>query len=167
MPAPDAARASTPPVRWNTTYGNDHFGHWISDGFGLPAFQYTDDEATDPAAAWNNDIGRSTSFWHQIGNDRLVANAYNDGYVQLWDGERQYGYTNQYDAATEHYAGGFGYLNDGHHTWSTLYLDRPNGARYRRIFGMGYYEKDERAYQLETRQTIFRRSAPLLRCSTG
>src|SRR5947209_13912024 len=86
----------SPPV-YNTTYGNGHFGHWITDRFGLPAFVYTADEAHDPAARWSDSHGNShTTFWHQVGNDRIVANAYNDGYVQLWDQERQYRFSNTY-----------------------------------------------------------------------
>ena len=137
------------------SFGDDHFGHWITDTFGLPAFEYTADEATDPAARWNDGTGVSTSFWHQVGNDRVVADAFNDGYVELWDGERQYRSGNYYDAAAQQYAGGFGYLRVGDAQWSTLYLDRPAGASYRRIFGMGYYEKDERANDLNVDQTIF------------
>lgn len=47
------------------SFGNDHFGHWITDAYGLPAFSYTDDEATDRAARWNTGNGISTGFWHQ------------------------------------------------------------------------------------------------------
>lgn len=71
------------------SFGNDHFGHWITDTYGLPAFSYTDDEATDRAARWNTGNGISTSFWHQVGNDRVVADTFDEGYVELWDGERQ------------------------------------------------------------------------------
>lgn len=136
------------------SFGDDRFGHWITDAFALPAFDYTD-EATDPAARWNDGTGTSTSFWHQVGNDRVVADAFNDGYVQLWDGERQYRSSNYYDAALRQYAGGFGYLQVGSAAWSTLYLDRPAGSSYRRVFGMGYYEEDERANGVQADQTIF------------
>ena len=115
----------SPPVN-DVTYGNGHFGHWITDRFGLPAFVYTADETRDPAARWNDLQGNShTTFWHQVGNDRIVADGYNDGYVQLWDQERQYRFSNAYMESSNHYAGGFGYLNDGKHTWNTLYVDRP------------------------------------------
>ncbi|MBZ0290797.1 MAG: hypothetical protein K8I30_24435, partial [Anaerolineae bacterium] len=43
--------------------------------------------------------------------------------------------------ATRHaYAGGFSYIDDGTETWSTAFRYRPNGARTRRLFGMGYFE---------------------------
>lgn len=100
------SRRQLPPT--SCSFGSDHFGCWIIDGFGLPAFRYTADEATDHAARWNDGTGTSTSFWHQLGNDRVVADAFNDGYVELWDGERQYRSGNFYDAAAQQFAGGFG-----------------------------------------------------------
>lgn len=136
-------------------FGSDHFGCWITDQFGLPAFDYTADEVTDRAARWNTGNGISTSFWHQVGNDRVVADAFNDGYTELWDGERQYRFGNFYNALARQFAGGFGYLRVGGTTWSTLYPDRPTGASYRQIFGMGYYEKDEGAHGLQADQTVF------------
>ena len=137
------------------SFGSDHFGHWITDAYGLPAFSYTDDEATDRAARWSTGNGTSTAFWHQVGNDRVVADAFNDSYVELWDGERQYRSSNYYDAPFRQYAGGFGYLRVGGTAWSTLYSDRPAEASYQRVFGMGYYQKTERAYGLQVSQTVF------------
>ena len=148
-------RRPAPPADYGWSFGGDRFGHWITDAFGLPAFAYTANEATDRAARWNDGNGTSTSFWHQLGNGRVVADAFNDGYVELWDGERQYRSSNYYDAAAQQFAGGFGYLRAGRVSWSTLYLDRPAGSGYRRLFGMGYYEKDERANGLQANQTIF------------
>jgi len=47
------------------------------------------------------------------------------------------------DAATsQHYSGGFGYIDDGEATWSTAYCYRPKEALTRRLFGMGYYETE-------------------------
>lgn len=143
------------PAGVSQPFGSDHFGHWITDGSGLPAFDYTADQAADRAARWDDGHGTSTSFWHQLGNDRIVADAFNDGYVELWDGERQYRSVNYYDAGARQFAGGFGYLRVGRTAWSTLYLDRPPGAAYRRVFGMGYYRKDERANGLQADQVIF------------
>lgn len=154
VPAASPLAAANRPG-WDTSYGNDHFGHWLVDRFGLPAFEYTIDEATDPAAIWNNSSGAHNDFWHQIGNDRVVATAFNHGYVQLWDQERQYRWSNLYEASTNHYAGGFGYVNDGSQAWSTLYSDRPAGASYRRDFGMGYVDKEEVANGLDLDQTVF------------
>ncbi len=40
------------------------------------------------------------------------------------------------------FAGGYGYLDDGAQVWSTAYRYRPQGAKTRRIFGMGYFETE-------------------------
>ena len=152
-PAPVAAPAGLAHQPWS--FGGGHFGRWIRDPAGLPAFEYTTDEATDPAARWNDGNGTSTSFWHQLGNDRVVADAFNDGYVQLWDGERQAEWANYYDPVIRQYGGGFGYLRAGRATWSTLYADRPAGASFQRVFGMGYYRKQEQAHAVQATQTVF------------
>ena len=68
----------------------------------------------------------------------MVANAYNHGYTQLWSQDRIYQWVNRYSAADRQYAGGFGYLRTGGRTISTLYPDRPRGARTTRTFGTGY-----------------------------
>src|SRR5581483_12448034 len=66
-------------------YGSGHFGKWISDSFGMPAYQYTCNQITDPKAflsldqAWRS----PTDHMHQVGNDRLVAVASNYGHVQV------------------------------------------------------------------------------------
>ncbi len=156
-PAPAAAPVAVPAVlaRQPWSFGGGDFGRWIKDAAGLPAFEYTADEATDPAARWNDGNGTSTSFWHQLGNDRVVADAFSDGYVQLWDGELEPRWSNYYQPALSQYAGGFGYLNAGGATWSTLYAGRPAGASFQRIFGMGYYRKQEQAHSLQATQTVF------------
>ncbi len=41
-----------------------------------------------------------------------------------------------------HYAGGFGFIDDGTEVWSTAFRYRPKGAETRRIFGMGYFETE-------------------------
>jgi hypothetical protein len=43
-----AARSQTSPGR--KPYGSGHFGEWIEDEFGLPAFRYTCDQLHDPKA---------------------------------------------------------------------------------------------------------------------
>ena len=56
-------------------YGSGHFGQWIEDEFGLPAFRYTCDQTNDPKAVTtvNPGILSSTEHIHQVGNDRIVA----------------------------------------------------------------------------------------------
>jgi hypothetical protein len=146
LPAP-AAAAAPPPLSAerasadvHSTYGSGDFGEWIVDGHGLAAYRYDIDELTSPIAP-QSELSGSRDAWSQLGNDRVVADASNHGYVQLWSQDRLYQWTNYYDAAHSHYAGGFGYINAGGRVISTLYDDRPAGAASRRVFGVGYYEK--------------------------
>lgn len=121
-------------------YGSGAFGHWSVDRFGLPAYDYTVDQQSDPVAR-QPELAGNTSAWSQIGNDHIVANAYNSGYVQLWSQDRLYQWMNDYDGAADHFSGGFGYLDIGGRVLSTLYDDRPAGATTTRTFGVGYYAK--------------------------
>ena len=73
---------------------------------------------------------RPTDAWHQLGNDHIVATAHTRGYVQLWSQDRTYQWVNLADPAAGQYAGGYGYLRTaGGRVISTLYADRPAGAR--------------------------------------
>src|SRR5205807_356724 len=116
-----------------SAYGDGAFGKWIGDQWGLPAYSYQIDEATNPAAK-QPELAGNTDAWSQVGNDHVVANAYNHGYVQLWSQDRLYQWMNVYDGAHDHFAGGFGYLNVGGRVISTLYADRPAGAQTERVF---------------------------------
>ena len=122
------------------------FGRWFVDRFGLPAYRYRIDEARDPRARRSEleDVADPTDAWSQLGNDHVVANAYNHGYTQLWSQDRVYEWVNRYSAADGQYAGGFGYLRAGGRTISTLYADRPRGARTERVFGTGLLAPDAR-----------------------
>ena len=91
------------------------------------------------------ELGRSTDAWHQVGNDHVVATAFNHGYTQLWSHDRSYEWVNHYDPDSGHYAGGYGYLNVGGHSYSTLCLHRPRGATPQRDFGVGYVRSALRA----------------------
>jgi hypothetical protein len=56
-------------------YGSGHFGEWIEDQFGLPAYRYTCDQTRDPRAVspvykvWRD----PTEHTHQVGNDRVCS----------------------------------------------------------------------------------------------
>ncbi len=121
--------------------GSGVFGRWTTDSHGMPAYDYELDEAADPRAQ-QAELGGNTANWSQIGNDAIVANAYNHGYVQLWSSARIYQWANRYDAGADHFAGGFGWLRlaDGR-TASTLYADRPPASHFQRRFGVGYFRK--------------------------
>ncbi len=42
----------------------------------------------------------------------------------------------------QHYAGGFGFIDDGTESWSTAYRYRPQGSETRRVFGLSYFETE-------------------------
>jgi hypothetical protein len=117
-------------------YGSGVFGAWRTGPAGLPTYRYMLDEGRD-ARARQPELAGSTDAWHQVGNDHVVANAYNHGYVQLWSQDRRHQWVNRHDDATGHFGGGYGYLRVGGRTISTLYDDRPAGARTVRDFGVG------------------------------
>ncbi len=137
-PSPLSAARGLPDM--SSRYGSGSFGRWGVDRFGLPSYGYTIDPATAPQAH-QTELDGSTDAWHQLGNDYLVADAHNEGYVQLWSQARAYQWINRYDAASSHYSGGYGYLRLPGRTISTLYADRPAGARTARDFGSGYVHR--------------------------
>jgi hypothetical protein len=151
-PAPLSADHSSPPI--SSAFGSGSFGKWTVDSFGLPAYDYTIDQATNPIAA-QPELNGSTDAWSQIGNDHIVADAFNHGYVQLWSQDRLYQWMNYYDASHEHYAGGFGYINVGGKVISTLYDDRPAGAGTERVFGVGYQAKQTSVPGLSESDTVY------------
>jgi hypothetical protein len=124
----------------SSTTGSGNFGSWGVDQFGLPRYTYAIDQQTSPIAP-QTELSGNVDAWSQVGNDHIVANAYNHGYTQLWSQDRTYQWMNLYDAANKHFSGGFGYVNAGGATFSTLYDDRPTGAASQRDFGMGYFHK--------------------------
>jgi hypothetical protein len=135
--APPPLSADTARVPIDSAYGSGSFGRWGVDGFGLPDYTYTLNEETAPQAA-QPELAGSRDAWHQIGNDRVVADAFNHGYVQLWSQDQLYQWTNYYQASSDHFSGGYGYVDLNGHSWSTLYLDRRPGETVARIFGAGY-----------------------------
>ena len=87
------------------SYGSGAFGEWIEDPFGLPAYRYTCDQTRDPRVVTPvNPVWRGpTEHSHQVGNDRLVAVASNDGYVQVRQDEGGPKFLNDYGPAHNHY----------------------------------------------------------------
>jgi hypothetical protein len=143
LAAATAAPAVAETIGWprvpiDSSYGSGASGSWRVDPFGLPSYRYTVDELRTPFAR-QPELAGSTDAQHQVGNDRIVADAFNHGYVELWSQDRRYQWTNTYDASTDHFTGGYGYLRAGRRVISTLYDDRPHGARTVRDFGVGYF----------------------------
>jgi len=80
--APPPLSRDASPVDVGSTYGSGAFGRWQVDEFGLPRFRYDLDEAHDPRGA-QPELAGGTLAQHQLGNDHIVADAYNDGYTQF------------------------------------------------------------------------------------
>ena len=135
--APPLLSAETSRVPIDSTYGSGSFGTWGADGFGLPDYTYTLNEETASQAA-QPELAGNRAAWHQVANDRIKADAFNHGYVQVWSQDNLYQWLNYYQASSDHFSGGYGYVDLNGHSWSTLYLDRQPGETVRRIFGVGY-----------------------------
>lgn len=151
---PSHAAIQVPPDK---PYGSGHFGQWITDEFGLPAYRYTCDQTTDPKAVTSVTPGMlaPTEHIHQVGNDRITAIVSNFGHVRVRQDEGSPKFLNDYLPQSHQYAGGFGYLTDGHETLSTLYNGDPSS--FDRVFGIGYATKRITGKNLVAQQTI---SAP-------
>ena len=91
-----------------------------------PSTRTVDPRAQQP------ELAGGTEAQHQVGNDSIVAAAFNHGYTQLWSQDRLQQWANRWDQPeTRHYAGGFGWLHrrrDG----AEHALPRPTRGRDRR-----------------------------------
>ncbi|MBI2382990.1 MAG: hypothetical protein HYV18_02835 [Gammaproteobacteria bacterium] len=138
--APPPLSAEPAPVDVASTFGSGSFGSWFVDRFGLPAYRYEVDQNVAPQAP-RAELGGITDAWHQLGNDHIVANAYNHGYVQLWSQDRLYQWANLHEPSAGHYAGGYGYLRTAGRIDSTHFGDRAADGQWSREFGIGYARK--------------------------
>lgn len=125
--------------------GSGIFGYWVIDDSGLPAYEYRLDQLHDQRARYGHTVDPTrTDHFHQLGNQRLNAIAYNDGVVSLVSQERGVTFHDRYEPSREHYGGGFSIIaaagDDEREVWNTAYRWRPSGALARRRFGAGYYE---------------------------
>jgi Glycosyl hydrolase 36 superfamily, catalytic domain len=123
-------------------YGSGHFGAWFTDEWGLPAYNYTCDQTTDPQAHTSVTPGGvlgPSEHIHQVGNDRIIALASNNGSVRVCQDEGAPRFLNDYDPDNHQYAGGLGWLTDGSEILSTWYAGQTPG--FARHFGMGYFRK--------------------------
>jgi len=149
---PGAADANPRP-----TDGSGHFGQWVDDEFGLPAYRYTCNQLTDPKAVTQVTPGvlAANEHIHQVGNDRITAIASNFGHVRVRQDEGAPRFLNDLDPETSQFAGGIGYLTDGHESLSTYYDG--SHAAFERVFGVGYFRKTVTGAQYSVDQVI---SAP-------
>ncbi|MFX1380561.1 MAG: GH36-type glycosyl hydrolase domain-containing protein [Promethearchaeota archaeon] len=136
-------------------FGSGHFGEWITDEHDLPAYYYTCDQINDPKAITplNEQLRSNKEHLHQVGNDRIVGVASNFGYVQVRQDEGCPKFLNDYDPEHCQFAGGIGYLVDGDNIISTFYSG--NEDQFERIFGVGYYRKIVKQYDLSVDHIIF------------
>ncbi len=138
------------------SYGSGSFGSWFKDEWGLPAYRYDCDQyqlpeqmpLVNPNSIW----GDYRDHWNQIGNDRIVALAYNFGYVKIRQDEGSPKYLNDWYPKAKQYAGGFGYLEANGQVLSTFYQEQDG---FERIFGEGYFTKRVAQGDLAVEQTIF------------
>ena len=136
-------------------YGSGYFGKWISDPYGMPAYQYTCNQITDPKAvsavdkAWRS----ATDHTHQVGNNRLVAAVSNYGYVQVRQDEGSPKFLNDYCPENDRYGAGIGFLADENTMLSTYYSG--TAEAFDRIMGIGYLRKRVTGRPYEIDQVIF------------
>jgi hypothetical protein len=154
LPAQAGAMPGWPAAAISSPVGSGDFGTWRVDAFGMPSYRYRIDELRTPFAR-QPELAGSTDASHQVGNDHLVADASNHGYVELWSQDRRYEWTNRYDGAADHFAGGYGYLRIGNRVLSTLYDDRPRGSDSVRDFGVGYFRHTTTADGLAVEEYVY------------
>ncbi len=136
-------------------YGSGHFGKWIKDEFGLPAYLYTCDQIKDPKAVSpvNKKITNPREHLFLVGNDRLVSIASNFGHVRVRQDEGSPKFLNDYYPEIQQYAGGFGYLYDGKMILNTYYHGQKKNLE--RIYGIGYFRKTLKHVNYEIDHRIF------------
>jgi hypothetical protein len=152
--APPLLSKDTSPVDVRSSYGSGVFGTWGTDSDGLPRYRYAIDEQTAAAAA-QPELNGVRDAWHQLGNGRIVADAFNHGYTQLWSQDRLFQWANHYEPTGNHFAGGYGYLRVDGKVHSSLYLDRDPGTRPTRDFGIGYTSRDTSAAGVDVHERVY------------
>ena len=156
-PQPSGVSAVASGVQANESkpYGSGHFGEWVTDQFGLPAYRYTCNQVTDPKAVspvhkqWRG----PTDHTHQVGNDRVIAAVSNYGYVQVRQDEGSPKFLNDYFPEQAHFGAGIGFLTDGEQVLSTFYPG--HGESFERIMGEGYFRKTVKGQKYAIDQVIF------------
>src|SRR5665213_1674493 len=136
-------------------YGSGHFGEWVNDPHGLPAYRYTCNQTTDPKAVTpvHKEWRSPTDHTHQVGNNRLIAAVSNYGYLQVRQDEGSPKFLNDYSPEHDHYGAGIGFLADGDTTLNTYYSGQPE--TFDRIMGIGYLRKRVASKKYEIDQVIF------------
>lgn len=153
--AVDGLMSAVPSQNESTkAYGSGHFGEWIDDPFGLPAYRYTCNQITDPNAVTpvHTEWRSPTDHTHQLGNNRLIAAVSNYGYVQVRQDEGSPKFLNDYFPEHHRYGGGIGFLGDGDEIVGTYYSGQKS---FERVLGMGYLRKTITGSKYRVDQVIF------------
>ena len=155
LSAQAGGQSSAPVDDGGKGYGSGHFGEWIEDEFGLPAYHYTCDQTTDPKAvtAVTPGILGEREHVHQVGNDRVTAIVSNYGHVRVRQDEGGPKFLNDYAPEMGQFGGGIGYLTGGPESLSTFYGG--GSQNFDRVFGMGYLRKRVAGGDFHVDQTIF------------
>jgi Glycosyl hydrolase 36 superfamily, catalytic domain len=126
-------------------FGGGIFGEWkpwSTKSEDLVSYKYTM-RFDDPKSWWDPKTHPENKLhWHQLGNYRITANAYNLGFVKLFCGESGALWVNEYEPQIDAHSGGFGWVIYG----DTVLIDRDDmvfeNAEWKRTFGTGYFEKN-------------------------
>lgn len=136
--------------------GSGNFGRWTTDELGLPAYDYTIDQARNDRALYKDTEGRERrDHLAAFGNSRVNAFLSNDGFVEVTDQDRGMSYLAKVDPEKRAFGGGFSYIDDGATTFSTAYALRPRAAKTSRRFGTSYVETETRYHGLRVRHRTF------------
>ncbi|MBS7249741.1 MAG: hypothetical protein KIH08_03985 [Candidatus Freyarchaeota archaeon] len=138
-----------------SNYGCGHFGEWIVDGYGLPAYEYTCNHEVDPRALTFTTQGGSRSHWHQIGNSRFNVLAYNSGFVEVLENSRGPQWLTYRSEKQKTLGGGVAVVVEGDDYWCDLFSQNLYREGYRRIFGMGYFRKISNHNNLKLDHIVF------------
>ena len=137
-------------------FGSGHFGEWVTDEQGLPAYAYTCNQLKDEKAktVTHEEWRDATEHLHQVGNDRVVGVASNYGYIQLRQDEGAPKFLNDYNPEENLYGGGLGYLISEDKVISTYYTGEKDHS-FKRVLGPGYFQKKVSNDQFTVDQVIF------------
>ncbi len=125
--------------------GNGSFGLWKVGPYGLPEYAYTLNQDADDRALWPNTEQRfRRDHGHLVGNLRLNALFYNEGYAEVYVQDRGHEALTRVDEARGNYGAAWSLLveepddEDARSAWSSAWRWRPENTRFGRTFGMGY-----------------------------
>ena len=139
----DAPNPAEPTKLRPCSEGSGNFGRWTTDALGLPAYDYTIDQAKNERALYKDSEGRERrDHVSAFGNARVNAFLSNDGFVEVTDQDRGVSYLAKVEVERKAFGGGFSYVDDGAATWSTAYALRPRSAVTSRRFGASYVETE-------------------------